>query len=142
MTSPTSRLTIVRAALHTQLYARTGVDTAAWSDNPTPPCILTRRTGGLARTDFGKNSPQYSFDLVPLVGRAITDQAQERLDEFADRGSPVSIWDALEADRTLGGTCHTIQLDGLGPDQLYTFGQIPGGIELLGAPYSITVYPL
>lgn len=133
VTSPAT----VRAALIDQLQAATGILTLSWQDNPPGPCLMVRRSGGRPRTDYGRTSPAYTFTITALVQRHDLDAAQEWLDAVAARGSDESVWDALEADRTIGDTCQSILLGEVTADAYVEFGEVP----YLGCEFTVETFP-
>lgn len=129
----------IRDALARTVRDTTGLRTTPyWTDIASVPCALIRRSGGRPRTDYGKTSPAYQFTIMLLFARANEVDAQKSIDKWLSRGTGTSLWDALEADRTLGGVAHTLQLD----DDTNGDGVIEiGGVDYIAAPCVVTVYP-
>lgn len=106
-------------------------------EQPPVPCVFLLRSGGSPRTDFGRTSPAYQFTVRVVVSRADAEAAQEQLDSYVERGTDDSVWDALEADPTLGGVLHTLRCGDVSGDQLLSFGDV----AYLGCDFDVTVYP-
>lgn len=133
-----STLAEVRAALVDALSAIDGLNVLpTMPEAPPVPCAVLYRSGGAARTDFGKTSPSYDFSVRLVVSRADAMSAQEQLDTYVERGTDQSIWDALEADPTLGGVVFTLRCGDVTGDQIIAFGDI----SYLGCDFAVTVYP-
>jgi hypothetical protein len=133
-----STLAEVRTALIDALSNIEGLNVLAYMpDSPPAPCAVLLRTGGSPRTDFGKTSPSYEFSIRVVVSRADAPAAQELLDTFIERGTDQSIWDALEADVTLGGVLFTLRCGDVSGDQVVAFGDV----AYLGCDFNVTCYP-
>lgn len=133
-----STLAEVRAALADALSAIDGLNVLAYApEQPPTPCAYLLRTGGTARTDFGKTTPSYDFSVRVVVSRADLDSAQEQLDAYVERGSDQSVWDALEADPTAGGVLLTLRCNEVSGDQVIAFGDV----GYLSADFALTAYP-
>lgn len=128
----------VRAALIEQLTTGTEILALGWVDNPPAPCLLVRRGASQPRTDYGRTSPGYTFVITALVQRHDLDAAQEWVDGVVGRGTTSSVWDALETDRTIGGTCQTILVGEASPDTVYDFGDL----TYLGCEFTVETYPV
>lgn len=133
-----STLAEVRAALASALAEIDGLNVLERApEQPPTPCAYLLRSGGQARTDFGKTSPSYDFTVRVVVSRADIESAQEQLDTYVERGTDQSVWDALEADVTLGGVLFTLRCNDVSGDQITTFGDV----GYLSADFALTVYP-
>jgi hypothetical protein len=133
-----SSLAEVRAALADALSDIDGLNVLAHApDQPPVPCAYLLRSGGQARTDFGKTSPSYDFIVRVVVSRADIESAQAALDAHVERGTDQSVWDALEADPTCGGVLLTLRCNEVSGDQVIAFGDV----GYLSADFALTVYP-
>lgn len=134
----TASIAAIRTALTTALSAIEGLNVVSYMpEQPPVPCAVLYRSGGSPRTDFGKTSPAYEFTVRAIVSRADAMSAQEALDLFVERGTDQSIWDAIEADTTLDGTCHTLRCGDVSGDTVIYAGEV----GYLAADFTVTVYP-
>jgi hypothetical protein len=134
----TATIAELRAALVDALSTVDALNVLSYMpEQPPVPCAVLYRSGGSPRTDFGRTSPSYEFTVRVLVSRADAMSAQESLDLYVERGTDMSIWDALETDVTLGGTCHTIRCGDVSGDTVVFAGEVP----YLSADFTVTVYP-
>lgn len=127
----------IRFALLAQLAAQTGLVAVEHSDNPPVPCLLVRRGPSQPRTDYGRTAPAYQFIITALVQRNDLSAAQAWVDDVVGRGTTTSVWDALESDRTIGGTCHTILVGDVTADTEYGFGEQ----TYLGCQFTVETHP-
>ncbi len=133
-----STLAEVRRALADALSAIEGLNVLERApEQPPTPCAYLLRSGGQARTDFGKTSPSYDFTVRVVVSRADLDSAQEQLDTYVERGTDQSVWDAIEADPTCGGVLFTLRCNEVSGDQVIAYGDV----GYLSADFALTVYP-
>lgn len=104
-----------------------------------PPFAWVSRTEGIARTDFGVTSPGYELTITVIVTRTDNASAYALLDKYVSRGTAESIFDLLDADKTLGGTCHTFQGIMAGGDVEFNAEDTA---SYLGVVFTLLCYPL
>lgn len=151
MTAPaTVTVSDVMAAIAAQLQAELGpalegiqVDPKLVS-NPTPPCLdVYPADPFLERTSFGPGGfgAEAVFTVRARVVTADQQDGQELLLQFMDPRGPLSLWAALEADATLGGTVDDSTVEAVSGFVPYESAGGAGGYTgtLLGAEWRLRV---
>ncbi len=85
---------------------------ARWPKSVNAPCAMVQPSSPtvLEQITFSGGF-QYSIDVVVIVPLAAgPDVAQAALDPYLDTEGASSIWAAIEADQTLGGTCSSLDI--------------------------------
>jgi hypothetical protein len=136
-----SSLAAIRAGLATNLRAVQGVEqvSAYVLANPTPPTIWVRPS-----TDVGVEYGQamggavqnWYMTIFGFVGAVSDIGAQKLLDALIDVGTPSSVVDAIEADKTLGGACADLDVRECRAYQEYARSD---GSTVLGAEWDVWV---
>ena len=97
-----------------------------------------RRTATTPRSTFTGKAPIYTFTITAITPKKNLGVAQAWIDSVVSRSTSRSLYDALEADKTIGGTCQTIyELGDFGPDMTMTFGQV----DYVGAEVTVALVP-
>lgn len=87
-------------------------------------------------TSFGRGLDEYEFTVMVIVGKVDDRSSQARLDAFCDPSGAISIKQAVEADRTLGGAAQTLQVT-----QMRNYQQLSAGdTTYLAAEFVVRVY--
>lgn len=131
-------LAAIRQALVDALSTIDGLNVLGYQpEQPPVPCAVVFRSGGSPRSDFGRTTPVYTFEVRVVASRADAIAAQQQLDLFVERGTGWSVWDALEVDPTLGGVVQTIRCGDVTGDQQVQVGDV----TYLGCDFTVTVHP-
>ena len=112
----------IRTGLANNLATIAGLRVAAEiPDNPSPPIgIVALRTVEYDQA-FRRGLAVYTFVVTVVVGRAAERIAQRRLNDYCDNSGTSSIKQALESDKTLGGSAfdvRVVSMDNIGSLQL------------------------
>ncbi len=102
-----ANITSIRNALKANLATISGFQTYDFApDKPEPPCAIVQPdpAGFLFRETMGKGVVRFNFVVTVLVGHVVDDESQDKLDGYLATSGSGSIWAALEADLTLGGS--------------------------------------
>ena len=93
----------IRAGLQTNLktLAETRQVSAYQKDSATPPALLVGNPGQIIKTGMG--SYQIEIPVQGLAAAATDESAQVRLDKWLSPTGALSVWKAIESDKTLGG---------------------------------------
>lgn len=127
----------LRDGIATNLATITGLRTAAEiPDNPSPPiAVVALRTIEYDQS-FQRGLALYTFTVTVIVGRVAEREAQRRLNDYSDNTGNSSVKQAIESDKTLGGSafdCRVVSLDNIGALQL-------NDATYLGAEFTVTAY--
>ena len=126
----------IRDGLATNLATISGLRTAAdLPDNPTPPIAVVQLNNVSYDQAFAKGLVLYNFTVTVIVGRVSERTAQSRLNGFASSGAG-GIKDAVESDKTLGGSAFDVRLQ-----EMTSLGAITlGEQQYMAAEFSVVVY--
>lgn len=126
----------IRDGLATNLATISGLRTSAdLPDNPTPPIAVVQLNNVSYDQAFAKGLVLYNFTVTVIVGRVSERTAQTRLNGFASSGAG-GIKDAVESDKTLGGSAFDVRLQ-----EMTSLGAITlGEQQYLAAEFSVVVY--
>lgn len=107
-------LTAIRDGLRTRVATTNGLREvyARWPRSIATPCALVQPSAPtvLEQTTFDGGF-QFNLDIVVVVSLAGgPDAAQALLDPFLDTSGASSIWAVVSADKTLGGTCSSLDV--------------------------------
>lgn len=88
---------------------------------------------------FG-DAMQYGLDsytafVLVIIGRMADRSSQNRLDVYAASSGAGSIRAALEADRTLGGACATLNVTNARPREV-----VVSGVEMIAYRFEVSIY--
>lgn len=100
-----------------------------------PPCIMVMGPDQMSYDRAMASGLDEITMLVQAFGGPTLQGAQTNLDEWVSRG-PLSVKNAIEVDRTLGGKVLDLQVTGMGS---YRFNKFADGTVLLGCEWSIRV---
>ena len=126
----------IRDGLATNLATISGLRTSAdLPDNPSPPIAVVQLNNVSYDQAFAKGLVLYNFTVTVIVGRVSERTAQTRLNAFASSGEG-GIKDAIESDKTLGGSAFDVRLQ-----EMTSLGAITlGEQQYLAAEFSVVVY--
>lgn len=126
----------IRDGLATNLATISGLRTSAdLPDNPSPPIAVVQLNNVSYDQAFAKGLVLYNFTVTVIVGRVSERTAQTRLNAFASSGDG-GIKDAIESDKTLGGSAFDVRLQ-----EMTSLGAITlGEQQYLAAEFSVVVY--
>jgi hypothetical protein len=97
-------LATIRAGLAANIATISGLRVSAEiPDNPSPPVAVIMLQSVNYDLAMHKGAITYNFQVTVLVGRVAEREAQRRLDQYITPGAS-SVKDAIESDRTLGGS--------------------------------------
>ena len=130
-------ITQIRDALATRLATISGLRVSAEiPDNPNPPVAVVQINNVSFDTAFQGGLTTYSFIVSVIVSRVAERRAQDRLDAYASTSGASSVKEAIEADRSLGGTVadtRVVEMTGVSAVLL-------GEATYLAANFAVTVY--
>jgi len=132
-------ITTIRTALQTRLKSISGLRAhALWPDQLIPPCVVVQPAGGEYDQTFGKVAASlHRFELhVFVTGAGGVAASQSLLDPYLATGSTGSIYGAIDADRTLGGSVWSTFVRGY---REYGVQEIGEGLQYLGAVVDVEV---
>lgn len=126
----------IRDGLATNLATISGLRTSAdLPDNPSPPIAVVQLNNVSYDQAFAKGLVLYNFTVTVIVGRVSERTAQTRLNAYASPGAG-GIKDAIESDKTLGGSAFDVRLQ-----EMTSLGAITlGEQQYLAAEFSVVVY--
>lgn len=134
----TVALTDVRKALANSLRVIPGLQTSAYQlANASPPCAQVTR--GAVEYDQAMQGGVHrpSFTVTAYVALVSDQGAQMLLDRYLAADGDLSIKQALESDRTLGGLVQDLHVTGASGEQPYARDQ---GGPVLGSDWSVEVW--
>ena len=109
-----------------------------WPDQISPPAVLVMGPTDIQDLSIGCNNAIYTFDLVLVVPmNAGLGEAQRRVRPYLARTGEQSMFLALEGDKTLGGSCQTLIVQG-GVQLIGEFAV--NDVSLFGAILNVSVY--
>lgn len=127
----------LRDGIATNLATIAGLRTAAEvPDNPSPPIAVVALRSIEYDQSFQRGLALYTFTVTVIVGRVAEREAQRRLNDYSDNEGSSSVKQAIESDKTLGGSafdCRVMSLDNIGALQL-------NDATYLGAEFTVTAY--
>lgn len=127
----------LRDGIATNLATISGLRTAAEvPDNPSPPIAVVALRSIEYDQSFQRGLALYTFTVTVIVGRVAEREAQRRLNDYSDNEGSSSVKQAIESDKTLGGSafdCRVMSLDNIGALQL-------NDATYLGAEFTVTAY--
>jgi hypothetical protein len=111
----------IRAGIAANLATIPGLRTSAEiPDNPNPPVAIVSLDSVTYDRAYAKGMVDYNFTVTVIVGRSAERIAQRTLDTYISTGQN-SIKNAIELDKSLGGTaydCRVTSLNSIGSIQL------------------------
>lgn len=127
----------VRQGLATALDTITGLRSFDYvPDGISPPAAVVEPievTYHEANVSTGLN--YYRAYVLVIVGRMSDRSSQDRIDAYLDNTGASSIRAAIEADRTLGGACQTLQVVEALPRSV-----VVSGIEMTAYRFEVDIY--
>jgi hypothetical protein len=101
----------VREGIAANLDAIVGMHVLAYiPGNPSPPMAVVFPTRVTFDTAMARGSDEYEMAVRVIVSRADERGAQDTLDAFCDSFGPLSVKEAVESDRSLGGAAASLRL--------------------------------
>lgn len=129
----------LREALAASLSSLPGVQESAYVlGNPTPPSAEVEPAPVEYDLAMQRGLDRWRFIVRVFVGATSDIGAQKRLDDFIDPTGEMSVKTLLEADRTLGGACDSMQVTGCSGYKAYQPAR--SGVLMLGAEWTVQVY--
>lgn len=129
----------LRVALSGSLASLPGVQESPYVlENPTPPCAEVEPAPIKYDLAMQRGLDQWRFIVRVFVGASTDIGSQVRLDEFLDPTGPMSVKTLLEADRSLGGACDSMQVTGCSGYKVYHSAR--AGTVSLGAEWTVEIY--
>ena len=128
----------IRAGLATNLQTvAESVQVSAYRmASPTPPSLIVVGFDEITRTGFGMASFEIPFLVQGLAGAATEKGAQIRLDKWLSPLGSLSVWAAIESDKTLAGKVSNVIVTKCDGAQFIETGP---GIELLGSTWHVQI---
>lgn len=126
----------IRSGLATRLATITGLRTSSFvPDNPNPPIAIVQPTNIIFDTAFRRGADTLEFTVTLLVGQVSERTSQSKMDGYCATSGSTSVKAAIEADKTLGGSCFDCRVT-----QMRSYGSIiVGEINYLGAEFVVSV---
>lgn len=126
----------IRAGIATNLGTISGLRTSVdIPDNPSPPIAVIGINNVSFDNAFQGGLTEYNFTVTVLASRASDRMAQRRLDAYTSTGAS-SVKEAIESDRTLGGSAFDVRVT-----EMSNIGTVSlGEISYLAADFAVTVY--
>lgn len=85
---------------------------------------------------MGRGMDSFEFVVRLYASRATDKGGQNRIDSYLAGSGPTSVKAAIEADRTLGGVAHTLQVTGVDNYGSYEVG----GINYYGVEFAVLIW--
>lgn len=128
----------LREALAATLASLPGVQESAYVlANSTPPCAHVEPAPIDYDLAMQRGLDDWMFIVSVYVGMSTDIGAQKTLDEFIDPTGSLSVKTLIEADRTLGGVCDTLQVTGCSGYKTYVSPRSSNMV--LGAEWTVKV---
>lgn len=127
----------MRQGIAANLATISGLRTASTiPDDPKPPVAIVRPNSITFDTSFARDTDEYEFSVIVLVGRVDERSAQNKLDSFCEPVGATSVKTAIESDKSLGGNAYSLRVR-----EMRNYQQIPvGEVIYLGAEFVVQVF--
>lgn len=127
----------MRQGIAANLSTISGLRTAPTiPDDPKPPVAVVRPNSIIFDTSFARDTDEYEFSVIVLVGRVDERSAQNKLDSFCEPVGATSVKTAIESDKSLGGNAYSLRVR-----EMRNYQQIPvGEVIYLGAEFVVQVF--
>ena len=102
-------ITELRDGLATNLATIPGLRVSATiPDNPSPPVATVQLARVQYHQDFQRGMTEYNFAVQVIVGRVDERTAQRNLDAYCSSTGDLSVYLAVESDKSLGGKAFSV----------------------------------
>lgn len=129
----------IRQGLASNLSSIPGFQVSAYIINPTLPTIWVRPSPETSidyHRTMHNGETDWHMQVQAFVGDTTDIGAQKKLDELLENTGESSVFAAIESDRTLGGACDDLKVEGCSGYHEYAR---PDGSTALGAEWSVLV---
>lgn len=104
-------------------------------DSVAPPAAIIEPVEITWDDAMQRGLDHYKAYVLIIVGRVDERAASMRLDNYLTGSGSTSVKTALETDRTLGGSCSTLQVTEATPRTV-----VVSGVEMLGYRFGMDIY--
>jgi hypothetical protein len=126
----------VRAALGVKLDTIAGLRCFDYvPDSLAPPAAVVEPLEIDYDEAMNKGLEFYRAYILVIVGRMSDRSSQDRLDAYLTETGASSVKAALEADRTLGGACATLQVASSRPREV-----VVSGVNMIAYRFEVRIY--
>ena len=126
----------VRAGLATALETITGLRCFDYvPDSLSPPAAVIEPLEVTFDEAMGRGLDLYQAFILVIVGRMVDRSSSERLDAYLAGSGASSVKAAIEADKTLGGACSTLQVTEAFPRSV-----VVSGIDMTAYRFGVDIY--
>jgi hypothetical protein len=125
----------VRTGLGTALDTITGLRTFDYvPDSLSPPAAVVEPLE-VDYTQAMRGLQMFRAFILVIVGRMADRSSQDRLDAYVAPSGGSSVKAALEADRTLGGACSTLDVTTARPREV-----VVSGVNMIAYRFEVEIY--
>jgi hypothetical protein len=126
----------VRAGLGTALDTITGLRVFDYvPDSLSPPAAVVEPLEVDYDEAMRRGLDFYRAFILIIVGRMSDRSSQDRLDAYVAGSGASSVKAALEANRTLGGACSTLQVTSARPREV-----VVSGVNMIAYRFEVSIY--
>ena len=128
--------TDVRLGLTTALNAIVGLRCFDYvPDSLAPPAAVVEPLEIDYDEAMNQGCEFYRAFILVIVGRMSDRSSQDRLDNYLTTTGPSSVKASIEADRTLGGACSTLQVASTRPREV-----VVSGVNMIAYRFEVRIY--
>lgn len=126
----------VRTGLGTALDTIAGLRVFDYvPDSLSPPAAVVEPLEVDYDESMRRGTDFYRAFILVIVGRMSDRSSQDRLDAYVAGSGVGSVKAALEADRTLGGACSTLQVTSARPREV-----VVSGVNMIAYRFEVSIY--
>lgn len=126
----------VRAGLGTALDTITGLRVFDYvPDSLSPPAAVVEPLEVDYDEAMRRGLDFYRAFILIIVGRMSDRSSQDRLDAYVAGSGASSVKAALEADKSLGGACSTLQITSARPREV-----VVSGVNMIAYRFEVSIY--
>ncbi len=126
----------VRAGLGTALDTITGLRVFDYvPDSLSPPAAVVEPLEVDYDEAMRRGLDFYRAFILIIVGRMSDRSSQDRLDAYVTGSGASSVKAALEADKSLGGACSTLQVTSARPREV-----VVSGVNMIAYRFEVSIY--
>ena len=126
----------VRAGLGTALDTITGPRVFDYvPDSLSPPAAVVEPLEVAYDEAMHRGLDVYRAFILVIVGRMSDRSSQDRLDAYVAGSGSSSVKAAIEADKTLGGACSSLQVINASPREV-----VVSGVQMIAYRFEVTIY--
>jgi hypothetical protein len=130
-------VSLMRVGLASNLARISGLRTSATiPDDPHPPIAVVKPNSITYDLSFARGVDEYEFLVLVIVGRVDERTAQTRLDGYCAPSGDTSVKQAIESDKTLGGSAYDLRVREMRNYQQVTVGDV----TYLSAEFVVQVF--